>query len=46
MPWKRPDVSEQRVEFVVRAKRGWESMSGLCAELGISRPTGYLWRER
>jgi transposase-like protein len=43
MPWKKMEVREQRVEFVVRALRGAEPMSRLCGEFGISRPTGYLW---
>ena len=46
MPWKRTAVSEQRVQFVVRAVSGQETMAGLCRAFGISRPTGYLWRER
>jgi transposase len=40
------DVSEQRVRFVVAANRGGSSFSALCAEFGITRPTGYLWLER
>jgi transposase len=46
MPFKRMEVREQRVEFVVRALRGTEPLSQLCREFGISRPTGYLWLER
>jgi len=38
-------VQDQRVEFVVRASRG-ESLSGLCREFEITRPTGYLWLKR
>jgi len=38
-------VRDQRVEFVIRASRG-ESMSVLCREYGVSRPTGYLWLRR
>ena len=38
-------MQDQRVEFVVRASRG-ESMSSLCREYEISRPTGYLWLQR
>jgi transposase len=43
MPWKTMDVREQRVSFVVAANRGEESLTALCQEFGISRPTGYLW---
>jgi transposase-like protein len=46
MPWKRMEVREQRVEFVVRALRNAEPLTKLCREFGISRPTGYLWLAR
>ena len=46
MPWKRVDVDEQRMQFVIRAVSGQERISALCQEFGISRPTGYLWRKR
>ena len=40
------DIQEQRVRFVVAAARGTQRFSSLCAEFGISRPTGYLWLRR
>ena len=43
MPWKETNVLEQRMEFVARALGGHESLSHLCLEYGISRPTGYRW---
>lgn len=46
MPWKRMDVDEERMRFVIRAVSGQERLAGLCREFGISRPTGYLWRQR
>jgi len=46
MPWKRMDVDEERMRFVIRAVSGQEQMAVLCREFGISRPTGYLWRRR
>jgi len=46
MGWKRTNVSEQRMQFVIRASSGQEKMAALCREFGISRPTGYLWRHR
>ena len=46
MPWARTDVGEQRVKFVVRAVSGKERMAALCREFGVSRPTGYRWRQR
>lgn len=46
MPWKRMDVDEQRMQFVIRATSQKEPFGALCREFGISRPTGYLWRRR
>jgi transposase InsO family protein len=46
MPWKTMDVQEQRVQFVVAASRREKSLTALCQEFGISRPTGVRWRER
>jgi transposase InsO family protein len=40
------NVREQRVRFVVAALRRERSFSSLCAEFGISRPTGRVWLER
>lgn len=40
------DVEEQRVKFVVAATRREKSLTALCQEFGISRPTGCLWRKR
>jgi transposase InsO family protein len=39
-------VRDQRVRFVVQASRGEKSVSALCREFDISRPTGYLWLGR
>lgn len=36
---------DQRMKFVVRANQG-ESVSALCREYEITRPTGYLWLKR
>jgi transposase InsO family protein len=46
MPWRAQSVMDERIRFVVEAERGAESMSGLCREFGISRPTGYRWLSR
>lgn len=46
MPWKVTDVSEQRVQFVVRAASRREALAELCREFGVSRPTGYRWLGR
>ncbi len=40
MPWKECSVVEERLRFVARLLEG-ESMSDMCREFGISRPTGY-----
>jgi transposase InsO family protein len=40
------DVHDQRVRFVVAATQRAQPFKALCAELGISRPTGYLWLQR
>ncbi len=45
MSWRQIGVRDQRVEFVVRASLG-ESLSALCREYEITRPTGYLWLRR
>jgi transposase InsO family protein len=37
---------DQRVAFVLRARAGEETITGLCREYEISRPTGYLWLRR
>jgi transposase InsO family protein len=37
---------DQRVEFVLRATQGEETITELCRAYGISRPTGYLWLNR
>ena len=46
MAWKAMEVHEQRVRFVVAASRREKPLSALCAEFGISRPTGGLWIQR
>lgn len=46
MPWKATDVEEQRMEFVIRASEPGSQISQLCREFGVSRPTGYRWRNR
>jgi len=46
LAWKARDVSNQRIQFVIRAAAGAEPMTRLCEEFEISRPTGYLWLNR
>jgi len=40
------DVDEQRVRFVVAVSLEAKPFGQLCEEFGISRPTGYVWKER
>ena len=46
MPWERKTVMEQRESFVEAVIRGEGTVTGLCAEYGISRKTGYKWLNR
>jgi len=46
MSWKATSVMEERIKFIVRAVNEDVSISGLCAEFGISRTTGYRWLGR
>src|SRR6202049_5343624 len=46
MAWRTSDVEEQRMRFVVAASRREKSLTELCAEFEISRPTGYGWVKR
>jgi putative transposase len=46
MPWQETDVMDQRTEFVLRVLRGAERFGEVCREFGISRKTGYKWKDR
>ena len=46
MPWECRSVETIRKEFVAKAIMGEESISALCRQFGISRPTAYKWIER
>jgi transposase-like protein len=39
-------VSDQRVEFVVKASEPDSCIAELCREYGVSRQTGHLWLKR
>lgn len=45
MPWKDTRKMGQRIKFAMKAV-STGSFPGLCREYGISRMTGYKWRER
>lgn len=46
MSWKEKDVMNLRLEFVLRALADEGPLTELCREYGISRKTGYKWKER
>ena len=46
MSWKENSIVDQRLEFVLRALHGQASFAELCQQYGISRKTGYKWKER
>jgi transposase InsO family protein len=46
MPWTETHVVDQRTEFVLRVLRNRERFGDLCREFGVSRKTGYKWKER
>jgi len=46
MPWKELCILDLRKEFVNRALTEKIPFSSLCNEFGISRKTGYKWKER
>lgn len=46
MPWEKRTVEENRREFARRVLAKEKSLSALCRDYGISRPTGYKWVKR
>jgi transposase InsO family protein len=46
MPWPIHDVNIIRREFVTKALMQGVTFSALCREYGISRKTGYKWKQR
>jgi transposase InsO family protein len=46
MPWTETRIVDQRNEFVLRVLNHRESFGELCQEFGISRKTGYKWKQR
>ena len=46
MPWKETHVVNLRTEFVLRTFEGKVPFGELCREYGISRKTGYKWKQR
>jgi putative transposase len=46
MPWKVSTLMDDRVQFIAAVQAGELPMAVLCRAFGISRKTGYKWRER
>lgn len=46
MPWLETDVRDQRIQFVLAARRPGANISALCRAFGISRKTAYKWLRR
>jgi transposase-like protein len=46
MPWKEIDTVKLRKQFIEEyLGKNYPSFSNLCASYGITRPTGYKWRD-
>src|ERR1700743_351536 len=46
MPWKESRIMDQRLQFLSSYQKEEMSVSELCREFGVSRPTGYRWINR
>ncbi len=46
MPWKESRIVDQRLQFLSSYQKEEMSLSDLCREFGVSRPTGYRWITR
>src|SRR5277367_5496771 len=46
MPWKVSCIVDQRLQFLSSYQKEEMSISDLCREFGVSRPTGYRWINR
>ena len=46
MPWLETHVRDQRIQFVMTARRPGANVSAVCRAFGISRKTGYKWLSR
>ena len=46
MPWLETNVRDQRIQFVMTARRPGTTVAAACRAFGISRKTGYKWLRR
>ena len=46
MPWKELSQVDQRLRFIAECQAGEGSFTEHCAHFGVSRKTGYKWRDR
>src|SRR5438105_4770769 len=46
MPWKETRTVDQRLQFLSSYQKEEMSVTDLCHEYGISRPTAYKWIKR
>ena len=46
MPWPETDPMFERLHFAQDLTSGQWTMTELCVRYGVSRNTGYKWRER
>jgi hypothetical protein len=46
MPWKESRIVDQHLQFLSSYQKEEMSVSELCREFGVSRPTGYRWINR
>src|SRR5260221_12489675 len=46
MVWMETCVVEERMRFVMTVVRREEAFAAVCRRFGVSRKTGYKWRER
>ena len=46
LPWKETRTVDQRLQFLSSYQREEVSVTDLCHEYGISRPTAYKWIKR
>jgi putative transposase len=45
MAWKVSNPMDEKMKFIAEILKGEDSFADLCRAFGISRKTGYKWRE-